>query len=340
MSFPQFQLSDARTDAGIRAVSGVCNNGNAFRDQINIVTRQLMKRGGFFGTEVLVRFCIHSACITLPRYVSTITGARTCCGQSNIKNGWYNIVGVGACCHGFEANATLVDDGTAPIYNEVSGTTGKIIRYHVVKNADIGKSITIYGTMFGGQPLQTQNADGTWRMGVTITASSAGGAVLPAGTTQLVTKITSITREATSGMAYLYEWGPDADGVNALRDLAVYEPSETNPMYRRMKIKGYCGIPGKQDDNGRTIKQLEAMCSLEFVPLVSENDFLLLDDMDALAFGVQAVKYNQAGDAENAEVFFSKAIRELNFLDRKKSPTNQTAVSVNVTGGAMVQNLY
>lgn len=335
----QFQLSDARNDPGISAVSGVCNDSAAFRDQLNQVIRQLMKRGGWFGTQVMARFCVHGCKVTLPRYVGAIVGARNCAtGQLDIKNNWYSILGPNLGSEPFASNLTLRDENTAPTYNDVSGTEGKKIAYHVVKNADIGKAITIYGFDSIGQPLQ-QLISGVWQMGVTITASAAGGATLPAMTTQLVSRITNIVRAPTSGMAYLYEYGPDANGTNALRDLAAYEPNETNPNYRRLSVLGYAQLPKKTDSYGREIASIEAMVNLEYVPLVNDYDFLLIDDFDALRFGVQALKKDAAGDAQASEIWWAKAIRELNYRERSKLPGNQISVKVRTMGSnRIIQN--
>lgn len=324
--YPSKQLADARNNLGIREVSGVCNDGDKFRDQINEVTEQLMIRGGWVGLEVLMRFCLTSCDVVFPRIVGTVIGARSCCGDMPIRNPWYEIAG--SCSCPFYGTSMLRDNGFVPTYNKISGTTGKRVAYHVIHNDDIGRAITIYGTKAGGLPLQTKQADGTWVDGVTITAFSAGGAVLPAMTVDLVTNITSITREATSGMTFLYEYGPDKNGVNALRDLAQFQPNELRPQYRSMRISTWPGFTKRTDADGRVFSQLEIMAKLEFIPLVNEWDFLLIDSYSALRYGIQAYKKDVSGDAEGAESFWLKAIRDLNFTDRNKSPSNQLSVRV------------
>lgn len=326
------QVVDAQNDLGIQEVSSNCSDSPKFLYQLNAVTRQLLKRGAWYGTEVLMQFCVQGCDIVFPRHVGTVVGARTCCGQSNITNNWYSIVGPGSCCGVFDGNAQLVDNGQSPIYNQVSGTEGKQIAYHVVKQADVGKTIKIYGFQYGGQPLQ-EKVDGVWEDGVTVTAAMAGGATLPQMTTQLVTKITHIVRQPTSGMTYLYEYGPDANGTNALRDLAVYEPTETNPMYRRMRLVNPLSVPSWTDDYGRVMRKLDIMAKLAFIPLVNDFDFLLIDNLDALRMGIQALRADEAGDFEKGEIYWNKACRDLNFEDRQSTPTNQVAVKVRTGSG-------
>lgn len=330
----QFQLIDAKNDLGIKGVSTHCNTTAAFVATLNQVIRQLMKRGNWFGTEVPMKLCVYGCHIVLPRHVGAITGVKTCNGQANLKNNWFEIVGSPACGFGcdWQSNATFVEDGAVPTFSPVSGTDGKQIAYHVTKNADIGKTIKIFGTKYGGQPLMEKNDDGEWEEGITITATSAGGAVLPAMTTELVTKITHVVREATSGMTYLYEYGADGNGDTKLNMIGSYEPNETNPMYRRYRIKNYSTIPGCEDDYGRTRKCIEAMVSLQFVPLVNDWDFLIIDDFDALRYGIVAAQRDESGEDDKAEKSWLKAIRELNFNDRKNTPGRNLPVSVNVMG--------
>ena len=317
---------------GLREVSTVCHDSDKFRYQIDTVIRQLMKRGAWFGTEVYAKFCVYGSHITFPRYVGTVIGAATCQGQSRITNNWYSIVGPRSCCSLFNPSVNLVDDGMSPVYNEVTGAEGKQIAYHVEKSGDVGKKVKIYGFSYGNEPLREKNSDGVWEDGVTVTAGYAGGNTPPQMTTQLVTKITHIVRQPTQGRAWLYEYGPDANNDIALNYLAMYEPNETNPMYRRMKVQNYAGIPGVEDDYGRIRKQIDVMVKLEHIKLVNDYDFLLIDDFDALRYGIQALRADEAGNAGDAEVFWNKAVRELNFLDRVKTPPEQIAVKVR-TGG-------
>lgn len=339
----QLQLRQARENLGIKGVSGVCHDSDKFVDQINTATRQLMKRGGWYGLEVLMRFCIYGCHIVLPRHVGTVIGVKTRCGQADIKNHWYHIVGPS--CNDLDwhpflinSNPVAVDGGQTPVFNEVSGTTGKQIAYHVTKNEDIGKTIRIFGRDENGMPLQTKNADGIWEDGIVIVAIKAGGSpgdvgtILPAMSTKLVTKITHVVREATQGMTFLYEYGLDANSVLNLRDLAMYEPNETHPMYRKLNITGYCGIPGATDENGLTRKTIDCMVKLQFIPVQNDWDFLLIDDLDSLRYAITAVKRDEAGEDDKAEISWGKAIRELAFNDRDKTPSQQISVKIRPMG--------
>ena len=342
MSAFTHRLIDARNDIGIRNIAGVCNNSAQFADYVNRATRRLMKRGGWFGLEVLVRLCTNGCDVVFPRHVGTVLGLRLC--QSNymeIRNHWWAILspgnmgawnngafgGAGGGGYGAGSYAgytpASIDSNTVPVFNQVSGNTGKLIRYHVVKATDYGKTITLYGKKYGGQPLQ-QLVAGAWENGLTIAAANP-----IAQTTVLVTKIESVVREPTEGMAYLYEYDTT---TMKLRMLAAYEPSETNPSYRHMAIPALQCAPFSCDENDVKTWQMEALVKLQYIPVTSDNDFLLIDNFDALALAIQAIKAEEANDDALAEGKWRKAIQDLNYELRDKSPADQTSVRVNVMG--------
>jgi len=348
------QLIDARNDAGIRNISGVCKSSEATADYVNRATRRLMKRGSWHGTEVLVRLCTTGCDVVFPRHVGTVRGLRLCgSGQIDIRNNWWAIAGPGNIAgwnsmygggfgygYGYGNGADVstvegyqppgIDGNTTPVFNQVSGNTGKLIRLHVVNQADYGKKITIYGTKFGGQPLQ-QEVNGVTEMGLTIVATQPF-----AQTAELVTRIDAVVKEETSSPVYLYEYDP---ATTLLRMLASYEASETNPTYRRMAIPALACSPWRCGLNGEKIWQMEALVLLQYIPVKKDGDFLLIDDLDALSMAIQSVKFDEASDAQNAEVYMKKAIRELNYELRTKSPGDQTSIIVNAMGsGRMIVN--
>lgn len=347
MSAYRKQLSDARANTGIRNIAGKCASSDEFADLINRVTERLMKRGSWWGTEVMVRLCTFGCEIVWPKYVATVRGIRTCAGQVDLRNGWYSILGPADCSgdwggadsgsgawggFGYGAygnvNATAFDNDTSPVQNQISSNTGKLLRYAIVKPQDYGKTITFYGKQYGGQPLQELDSSGNWQMGLTLTAASP-----IAQTTVLVTRIDQVVREATQGMAYLYEYD---SATTLLRTLAVYEPNETNPQYRKSTIQNLGALPYNTDANGVKSWTVEAMVKLEYFPVVNDRDFLLIDDFEAIKLGIEALQFEDARDFQQSEIAWKIAIRELNYESRNRNPGNQFVVKNRVMGSNRV----
>ena len=332
----KFQLSDARASIALRNIAGVASASNQFVEYLNEAMRRIAKRGDFYGMVQTMDLVFQGSIVAWPRQVGTVLGIRSCTTNFQLRNQWYSFTGNFNQPTDYffrSANpATFEDTAPAPVFNDiVNSGNGMLIRYYVTNIADIGKTITLFGTKYGAQPLQ-ETSGGATVNGLTLTAAS------PYATTAVsVTSISSITRQATQGMAYLYQYDPT---TNTLIDLAVFEPSETNPQYRRSRIQGYglsyvasnCG----NDPTTPKYNRVEALVKLDFIPVKDDRDFLLVDDFDALKFMIQAIKAEEANDNQTAEVLITKCIRELNFNDRNKLPTAQTPVFVtSVLGGRM-----
>lgn len=323
----KFQLSDARTSA-LADIAAVCPSSAKFTSLVNEAQELLLKRGNWENTETLVRLCIHDRCLTLPRYVAAVLGARFCDGSTaTIQNNWYTIT-QGPICKGWiSCERVMSDRGTAPTYRRIDSADGRLIRYYVRNRPDIGKTITIYGKGAGGMPLQTRDSSGNWTPGITLTAAAPF-----VSSTVLVTEITSVVRQATQGMSFLYSYNAADD---ELKDLAFYEPSETNPRYRQMEIFNFCSMNGCTDDNGVRRVQAEFLVKLAFVPVVNDYDFLMIDSFRALKLAIQGVRAEEANDDVMAEVKIQKAVKELNLELRDQFPAEQTPVHYESVGGVV-----
>lgn len=314
-------LADARTKAELADVAQVCTSTQEFVDLVNRAQRRLLRRGSWFDTEQLVKFCIYDKCLTLPSYVAVLTGIRKCStAPSQIFNHWYSIDQPWG---SFSSEMVAREKGMGPTYTTVANPAGSMIRYHVLKQADIGKTITIYGTAYGGLPLMEQDANGNWQEGITLTSAAPY-----AQTTVLVTSITKIVRQATQAPTFLYEVYDSTTNPVTLRALGTYGPNETNPRFRQYVLENYCCTSGCQDANGRWINSIEAMVKLAWVPLVNEWDFLLIDNYDALALMIQAIQFEKANNFTNSELFIRKAVNEMNLEDRVMQPEDQLVISM------------
>lgn len=336
----KYTLSDARNSGALKAISGVCSSSQKFADLLNEAQRRLLRRGDWFDTDFQIRLCVSGCTIAWPRFVGAIRGVRfggCFTTPATVFNQWFSFTNPIGYPNGYwnrwNSNAGVLEDiNMAPVFNDIDGTTGKLLRYYVVNNEDIGKTITINGTRYGGQPLQQANSANHFTNGITIAAAA------PYGTNAaLVTRIESITRQATTGLAYLYQYDPT---TNVLRDLAIYQPNDTNPRFRRSKIVNKPLSTNPPDANGICWTNIDALVKVEFVPVVSDLDFLMIDNFDALKFMIQAINAEEANDEQTALVKITKAIQELNFELRNKNLDGQTSVFVNAVSGRGIINPY
>lgn len=132
---------------------------------------------------------------------------------------------------------------------------------------------------------------------------------------------------------------PTSPSSGQMIDVAVYEPSETNPRYRQSVLSGFgtkCKSPvTDQNPNGQCHGCVEALVKLAFIPLVGENDFIMIDCLDAIGKQIQAIRYGEAGDVERERAFEAEAVNILNAEMRTQFPDNETTVSIQVTPSAI-----
>jgi hypothetical protein len=71
---------------------------------------------------------------------------------------------------------------------------------------------------------------------------------------------------------------------------------------------------------------------LQFIEVVNDNDFLPIDNWDAIAPMLRAIRLERGGERTAAEGEILAAIRELNFELRSNTPGEQASVRVNLVG--------
>ncbi len=312
-------------ESSIQNIAGQCVNSSSFIQTLNEITKQLMRRGGWYGTEVLMRLCTTSCVIAWPRVVGTILGLRFCRGGAlTLRNNWFPVYGWRSCAGwraGWRGDVVGMDNGTVPCQNQISGNSGKYLRLHIVHIQDVGKTVKVFGFRFGNQPLEELDSNGNWVPGITITATQTD-----VTTSILVTQITSIIKEESQGRMWLYSVDPSSGDLELL---SMYEASEKNPAYRSTRIQNWGGIPFHTDSNGQRVRSVEALVKLEFIEATAEDDFVLVDNISALKAAFQAFRLEEANDDAGAEIKWAKAIRELNFEIRDRTPSLQTTIMVN-----------
>lgn len=317
-------------------VLGVCGNSDQAKAYINQGTRLLMKRGNFWGTVQMISACVFNECITWPRYVGTVLALNTCNRPLTIWNDWYAFVPFGpggAAAEGFvfsrglecHGNMAVDNYGTSPVFNQIPCGKNFYIRAYPQTRNDVGKKIVIFGIDSNGQTIRTKRADGTLQDGVELII-----AVPFVSTSFQIREITRIVKEKTQGSVRLFQY--DATN-NVLLSCAYYEPSETGPDYRlsrvhHLQLAGCCAC-----SNGQ--KTIKGLVKLQFVPVESDNDLVLISNLDALALIIQSVRERNAGHLEEANSLEASSIHDLNLELRDKFPMEQTPISVNPFGTAL-----
>lgn len=297
-------LGDARATIG--RVMGVCSTDSRIPDILNEAVQRLISRGKWVGTTARYRICVNSGCITWPRQIETIESFAICDRPGIIRNEWFEFVqdGPGVMAHDENWGNLLIDRGTAISFDDFNGTNKKIRVYaDVAESADAKLFVQYYDS---NANWKRTLVSGSWVNGEYITISTtpqnSESHVLTGGWV-------GVQKPVTNGVVRVYEY----DTVTgAQRPLAIYEPDETRPEYRRSMIPGLSDMPACDDSStGCTSKAVTVMAKLKFIPVSADTDLLLIGNLPALKDMVQAILKRERNLLGEAAAYEVSAINEL-----------------------------
>lgn len=318
-----------------QTAAGVCTNSSDYFDIINEVVPRLMERGDWPGTIVPIQVCVRQGCVTWPRYVGKVRKINHCRGDIKVKTVWHEFLeqSYGRGIYGWQSwcreERNMTEQFKACTYNDIPGPNCTIRIYPTVPE-DVGATVTIFGVDNNQQPLQTNNGDGTYSQGITLTAALPFGS---SGNPFFVSKIDRVVKSVTQSNLLMYAY----DTVNnVLFDLAVYEPSEINPQYERYRLDGRWNVGFPL--NGACLESIIALVKLKFIPVSVPSDLIPLNSRGAIKLGIKAWKSEDAGDLAGADAWWARAVEMLNRNSEDENPDSELTVQNFVVGNRMFSN--
>lgn len=244
--------------------------------------------------------------VSLPRDVDTILQVNRACSPTIIRDAWfkYHLNGpgdsVGAPC-GYtwlsnDSCTAVVPEETMELYLELDDAR------------DVDKSFKVFGWDANGERIFTDDTDDNpvdgWLVPTDDFANPA-----PNPNVNAVLRIDRVEKAVFVGYCTLY--GRKADGSSVL--LGRYEPTETKPTYRRIKVTYEDGA----DDESNTVvirykKRNNTISSL--------YDWINIDNRLALMMAVKAVRYYQQSKFDLAASAEMAAERLMQTQQRSRNP--------------------
>lgn len=316
-------LAEAKAST-LKNIAGVAVNSPAFMERVNEATEALMIRGDWSGTLVGLYACASRGCLVWPRYVGSVRKLNVCNAHIPIRSIWdqfiddYHSPQWQSCLRG---EPKMVAIGKACASSDIYGE-GRYVRAYTAVQADVGKTLTIFGEDNSGQVLRTVDpVTNLWTDGIKLVLAGSPNNYVQ--TPVFVRRISRVLKDVTQGDVRLYAFN-SATGL--LEALSVYQPSETNPDYVKYTLNLPCcdSTP------------ILALVKLKFIPVMTDTDIVLIESLRGLKFMIQSLKFSEAGDDENATSFEKKAIRELNLKEVDDNPDDQIVIENNPFQGVHV----
>lgn len=340
------RLSDAKdpNQCEIASLINIRPEDARFTKMINRAQRELIQTGEmFWGLFGRYAFCTTQSCMTWPRQIAAIETVSVCSQPIPVRNQWFEFLGSGpgpqsdncntenrGCCGGLQ----LFDRGTAPTFSDIIGT-GKKIKVYADVAEDGDAVILLQGYDQNGNWIRTQ-VEGVW-----IDGEYVGISTTPQTSFHIFSSLVAVQKPLTNGVVRLYEYDTVA---LTQRALAIYEPDELNPSYRRSFISGIsgdgCGCDSDDDDECET-KTVEVMAKLEFIPAKNDNDWLLIGNLTALEYECQSILKSDCDLFAESAAWHAKAVNALRAELRHYvgNPVMPIRMQPRRVGGAAVRNM-
>lgn len=274
-----------------KKIFGGCNDTTFFRwcsDAVKLTAN----KSQFEGWKGWIDICTTGSCgtcATLPREVGTVLavniGGHPTLGRDQLFQ--FHLNGPGSCHQG--CGYYWDDQGSFhPVYKDLV-TPAKLVAYTQLSDDD-GAELIVFGFDESNNPLRRKE-NGVWRNGYRV--PTIHGYAIPDDEAPLVSRITAVQKDVTAGtirLSTIDSSGPY--GVN----LAVYEPDETLPQYRRIKLQKCCSwirVAYRKAHNNITSRY-------DHIPLNNRMGFLL---------ALRACKFYNEQDLANAHAYEADAAR-------------------------------
>jgi hypothetical protein len=275
---------------------------------LNQASHRLLSMGMWMGTTQRYAICVTNGCLTWPRQFETIIAMDVCNRPITLRSQWHEFLenGPGLSRLGGCSSWNAFDRGSGFVmFDDV--TVASKIRLYPQFAGDVGKVITIRGLDENYQPVLT---DSGAVVGEEMTLASP---FVDSVTTWGKQVFREVIKEVTLGhvTAYSYDASlpvpPASPGPldTPLTPLAVWEPGETLPDYRRSfipSLSNCCNCDDDEDDDDSNCCRtpITVIAKMRFIPITSDLDFLPIGNPSALKLAMLSVMREERGDSEGA----------------------------------------
>lgn len=223
--------------------SGTCSIERA-KEAVNEARRLLWEKREWNSTAEYVSICCVDKCFTLPNRYSQIKLAWIGKESASLGDEWFNATNAYGLREQNSCHRMIVESGGRHVVFRDYNTAPYKIALVIENPQDVGTEIT----------FEAQDAYSTYR-NISLTAAAPPTMAL---SSERLVSIRSVTKPKTKGRVRVYAYNPD-NGQKLL--LAVYQPQDVNPTFRRFRIP-------------KTCKEITIYAAKKYVDLEDDNELV------------------------------------------------------------------
>lgn len=265
-----------------------CDEATIFANLSDAV-RLLANKG--IGDPLLgeLELCVCNGCVTLPRDVGTVLGVDVCGQPTLLQDQFfkYHINGPGT----RGGSCVITEMGQVCTFRDPSEPAYLVAE--VTSAADNNKKLRVYANDVTGKKIFTAGPNGTLEEGFLVPmifGFSQRNPNVPA-----IGQIYRIRKDVTKDFVRLIAVN-ESDGVSQTL-IGHYEPDETLPQYRRIKVPGKSTVLVKYKKASLQIRR--------------QTDFINISNYEALRLACRAVKFRNDDKFDQARAAEAEASRIL-----------------------------
>lgn len=314
----RLRLYDVKTSR-LPSIIGACQGDTEIiANWVNSAQRRLLmckesSDEGWWGTwaEVVFNVSRSAPYITLPREIARIQAMDLCDQPIQVNNQFFEYVQFGngrlpkTWCGCNEVTAAYTRNNSVT-FLDMSDAPQYLVAY-ATDERDYGKRVLFGGLDSGGEIIVTTDVENQVQGQFVSLGSTA------AQTPQTFLQINGIQKDVTYGIVRIYQHDPDT-GDEVL--LLTMQPGEQTASYRRYYLnelpRGCCPSTTSTDESE---VQVTAIAKLELIPAVTDTDYLLITDLEAIISECQSIRMSEM-DNPNSQQMSMKFHREaIGFLN-------------------------
>lgn len=282
-------LNEVYTRITSKDCVGSCDESRVM-SYVNEGVIALQNRARWDATIGCVDICACNGCVTLPRRVGTVLAVQVNGAPSYLRDQWYQFHLNGPGAENYTDLGYSTEDGEHPTFRDPSEPVYLVA--DVESAADNNKKLRVFGWDASGKRIFTEEngvlVDGF--LVPTIFGFAIRNVNAPA-----IANIDHISKDVTNGFVKLLAVNTSGTTVHTL--IGYYEPDETDPRYRRLKVVDQAWVRVKFKRKQNQIRSI--------------NDWINLDNTQALILAVKSVRLRYEGKYDEATRAETEATRLL-----------------------------